>query len=569
MRAGATADVVPRWAQRLTAGRIASGYAILAVTWIVFSDAALAWLSNESVELLWGQALKGTVFVLATAALMWFLLRGYMHALAQSHEQRRLSDRTLTTLLSNLPGMAYRCYVDRDRTLLFASEGARDLIGYDLFSEDGEGEEPVRFAALVDERDRDHVRHRIETAVYQDQPFQITYRIRNAAGDVRWVWEQGRAVNGGDVIEGFITDITEEKRARLALQQSENRYRMLIETAMEGVVVIDRAARILFVNPQMGKLLDYAVSEMVGRPVAQFIDPDLRDDLEQRLERRWRGEAEQYETRFVCKDGSLRWVILTTNPIFDAEGAVTGALGMATDITQRVAAETKLRESEQRYRALADSRKLLLNELDHRVKNNLAGLHALLSMYARSAKSVEDFAEFMRQKLVAMTTVHEMVAAAKWEPIRLRELIRHTSEQFRVPGSQQQTIDLQGPALTVPPRQAGPLIMILHELLTNSRKHGAYSQAGGHITIAWEADSRPDGRRSLTLRWVESGGPAIREPATAGLGLGLVEGFVRHELDGSFAYDLNSQGFRCTIDSVLDKPDPASSSSQPNHRERD
>ncbi|MEX2670785.1 MAG: PAS domain S-box protein [Phycisphaeraceae bacterium] len=336
------------------------------------------------------------------------------------------------------------------------------------------------------------------------------------------------------------------------LRESEERYRMIIETAMEGIVILNCSGEVTFANTQMAHLLNYRPADMLGRHVTEFVDPDVLPHVRAQLERRWQGEAAQYETRYMTQDGRRVWAIVTSQPIVDTHGEVTGALATVTDITQRIAAEEKLRESEQRYRDLADSRKLLLNELDHRVKNNLAGLHALLSMYARSAKTVDDFAEFMRQKLVAMTTVHEMIAAANWEPIRLSDLIRHTSEQFRGPGPEDLTISVDGPTVTIGPRQAGPLIMILHELFTNSRKHGAYSRSGGLIEISWNLREQDKQQRLLVLQWTESGGPEIREPNPAGLGLGLVQGFTQHELNGRFVHEFKPDGFRGTLEGLLE-----------------
>lgn len=556
-----TADVKgSRWV-RLKPAHLTLGYAAVGLTWIVVSDTVLAWMRSEPVEM--GQIVKGSGFVLVTAALLWLVLRRYMQVLLASHTQYRRSQRQLRTLLSNLPGVAYRCRNDEHYTLLFASEGGRALTGYDLAGE-GEGENGApgvsQFHALIDPRDVETIKRQIAEAVEQDRPFQLTYRIRHADGSVRWVWEQGRAVGDASVLEGFITDITDHMQTQRALEKSEKRHRMLIETAMEGVVIIDRSARVQSANPQMANLLGCTVDELTGRRITDFVEPALKDDVNERLERRWRGEAEQYETRYRRKDGSRIWAIVTTNPIFEEDGRVSGALGMVTDITQRVAAEQKLRDSEQRYRALAASRKLLLNELDHRVKNNLAGLHALLSMYARRAESVGGFAEFMRQQLVAMTTVHEMIASANWEPIRLRDVVHHASSQFRLAEADGRTISLEGPTVTIAPRQAGPLIMVLHELFTNCRKHGAYAEATGHVAVAWEVEDSANGRRHLTLRWAEScgadgdGAEAATEPISPGLGLGLVAGFTQHELGGSFTYERDAEGFRCTLTGILDAP---------------
>jgi len=151
------------------------------------------------------------------------------HVLATAIESRRANEalweqqRTLSTLMSNLPGMVYRCRHDREWTMEFASEGAMALTGYapaDLISN-----HTVSYSSLIHPDDQESIWNQVETAVGENRPFQLTYRLRTKAGEEKWVWEQGRGIRAATgeplpVLEGFVIDITEQRRLEQQLQQA-------------------------------------------------------------------------------------------------------------------------------------------------------------------------------------------------------------------------------------------------------------------------------------------------------------------------------------------------------------
>ncbi|MGD2175449.1 MAG: PAS domain S-box protein, partial [Candidatus Brocadiaceae bacterium] len=147
----------------------------------------------------------------------------------RAQEALREQERALATLMRNLPGMAYRCRNDPEWTMEFLSEGCLSLTGHhpSALIENRE----VAYADLIHPEDREEVWHEVQRAVAENRPFRLTYRIRTAEGEERWVWEQGRAVLSEDgecaALEGFITDITERRRAQEQLQESRERYREL------------------------------------------------------------------------------------------------------------------------------------------------------------------------------------------------------------------------------------------------------------------------------------------------------------------------------------------------------
>jgi PAS domain S-box-containing protein len=135
-------------------------------------------------------------------------------------------------------------------------------------------------------------------------------------------------------------------RAVGELRESEARYRRIVETANEGVWVIDAASRTTFVNRRMAAILGYAPEEMMGRPLFDFMDDEGRADAAAKVERRRKGVAEQHDFRFSRRDGSDAWVLIDTTPFFDEQGVYAGALAMVTDVTERRRLEEQFRQSQ-------------------------------------------------------------------------------------------------------------------------------------------------------------------------------------------------------------------------------
>jgi PAS domain S-box-containing protein len=152
-----------------------------------------------------------------------------------------------------------------------------------------------------------------------------------------------------------LRDLTEQKRAEEALQKSEERYRQIVETADEGIWIIDVEGNTTFVNPKMAQMLGYSIQEMLGMPLLAFIEEQGKVLTTRKLERHRRGIQQRHEFKFRRKDGSDLWTLIASTPIFDESGQYTGALEMISDISDRKRAEIALRQSESRFRRIADS----------------------------------------------------------------------------------------------------------------------------------------------------------------------------------------------------------------------
>jgi PAS domain S-box-containing protein len=271
----------------------------------------------------------------------------------RAEEEVKESQRALATLMSNLPGMAYRCRNDPDWTMELVSEGSLELTGYppaDLI-----GNRRRSYGDLIHPEDREEVWECVQAALASlERPtFQINYRIATASGATKWVWEQGRGVFSPEgtflALEGFVADITERKRARDALAQSEERYRAVVEQAAEGIFLFDAATGgVLESNAAFGELLGYTVGELLDMRIYDFVAHD-RENIDSNIQLILdEGGRFVGERRYRRKDGSLADVAVSANLIsYDGREVICAVI---RDVTERVEA---FRMLEERVTALA------------------------------------------------------------------------------------------------------------------------------------------------------------------------------------------------------------------------
>ena len=195
----------------------------------------------------------------------------------RAREQTGESDRRLSALMANLQGIVYRCRNDSAWTMEFISEACLDITGY--APEDLIGNRKVAYSELILPEDREQVRRDVQRAVSQQETFHVSYRIRTADGRIKWIWEQGRGIfderNGLAALEGYISDVTSQRQAEAALQESEEDFRLLVETAPDAIFIQIRM-RFAYVNPSAASLLGASDSAvLVGQPVEDRFPPDL------------------------------------------------------------------------------------------------------------------------------------------------------------------------------------------------------------------------------------------------------------------------------------------------------
>lgn len=181
--------------------------------------------------------------------------------------------------------------------------------------------------------------------------YEAEYRVVYPDGSVHWVLGRGKAIYDdlGTPVRslGVVLDINDRKQAEEAVKLSEEKYRQIVNTACEGIWVLDEQGNSIFVNPQMAEMLGYSVEEMMSQSLFAFMDAEWQVIAASKMESRRQGVTERHDFKFRRKDGEDLWCIISTNPILDEAGQFIGALGMVTDISDRKHAEESIQNINQ------------------------------------------------------------------------------------------------------------------------------------------------------------------------------------------------------------------------------
>jgi two-component sensor histidine kinase/CheY-like chemotaxis protein len=277
---------------------------------------------------------------------------------------------------------------------------------------------------------------------------------------------------------------------------------------------------------------------MIGQPITRIIPPELHGEEKRILAKLQRGERiEHFETVRVAKDGRHLDISLSVSPLHDKSGKVVGASKVARDISERKQADKMQR--------------LLLEELNHRVKNTLASVQAIATQSLLRARNPEAFVSGFTGRIQAMAKAHTLLTQTKMQGAELMELVR---EQVLLGDFNDHRISCSGPLLMLEAQAALHLALVLHELATNARKYGALSVPNGCLTVSWQV--RTNGGRRLLLLWTESGGPEVRAPNAHGFGSTLIEQTLRgHGGEASIHY--GADGVTCEITLPLPQEHPS------------
>ncbi|MGA2403909.1 MAG: PAS domain S-box protein [Syntrophobacteraceae bacterium] len=324
---------------------IALIYAAVGALWIIFSDPALDLFFGQSRAAHIVQTLKGWFFVCASALLVYLLVSRTIASMKKCEKALMENQRTLSALFENLPGMLYRCGGDAECLLDFVSPGAVALTGYSI----SELSHKRKLGDLVLLEDREMVRSKTEEAFANRRPFKLIYRIRTADGGIKWVWELGLGVYSqkGELIatEGFLVDVTGQKRIEEALKRSDEVYKALAEGTSDAIFMVDGNRNIVSVNHAFLDLFGFSSEEIIGQSV-RIVHPsdDSFTDFGKLASSVMEQGPIRVEWRLKKKDGTVFPVEGTFSVIDGPEGAIRGHVGIIRDITERKKADRELRE---------------------------------------------------------------------------------------------------------------------------------------------------------------------------------------------------------------------------------
>ncbi|QHI69603.1 PAS domain S-box protein [Tichowtungia aerotolerans] len=263
-----------------------------------------------------------------------------------AEQELTLSRNRFSTLLSNLPGMAYLCENDKNWTMRFISDGATKITGYT--AEDLINNKTISYKELIHPEDRNMVSNQIQASLNDHRHFEIEYRIITREGEERWLWERGigrRNEKNSMLVEGFISDITHRKEVQNAMKESEARFRGIYDSMATGVAQVSLDFYIETANQAYCEMLGYTEKELKGKHLSEITAPEV---LEKNLELQKQlvdGKIEHFrmEKTFIHKTGEPVYGLLDAVLIRKPDGSPSYCLGNVVNITDRKKAESELR----------------------------------------------------------------------------------------------------------------------------------------------------------------------------------------------------------------------------------
>lgn len=443
-----------------------------------------------------------------------------------------------------------------EESLRLATESA-GMASWELDLETLEGEwSPNRFDLLGMERrpdsrgsfdewierihpeDREMARAAAQRCLRTGRPYTIEYRVCRADNrEERWLQSHGSRIDYEDKrpsrFVGVSFDITDRKRAEDELRESEARFRTIFEQANDFLVTTTLDQVITSVNPAVVAALGYAEDEIVGAKIGDFMDSDQLAVAMAAFEHKLReGGTTRLSVTVRARDGRpLIWEI-NSRLTADAEGNPTGLHAIGRDVTEAKRAEAHLR--------------LLVDELNHRVKNTLAIVQGIAQQSFKGTVDPATARRAFEGRLAALSEAHNLLTREHWGAVSMKQIIGDAV----APHGDAARFTIEGPDLPILPKTAISLALAVHELSTNAVKHGALSQPEGQVAIRWTCVER-DGRTRLALIWEERGGPKVTAPTRRGFGTRMIERGLAAELGGAVTIDFRPEGLVCTVDAPL------------------
>jgi PAS domain S-box-containing protein len=321
-----------------------------------------------------------------------------------------------------------------------------------------------------------------------------------------------------------------DKVARARLHRTTALFEAVINMTPDLVFVKDLESKALLRNP--AALFGKTWEEVEGRKEMEWHrDPQEAEQVvandRKVIEA---GTSMQFVEQFTTLQG-MRTLLSTKSPLFDEDGKIVGTIGVSTDITER---ENRARQFE-----------FIMRELSHRTKNLLMMIQAVARQSIRQSSSLEDFEREFNDRLASLARLHDLLIQEEWRGASLRAI---TQTQVGPFGGNRIKID--GPEILLRPDIAQVISMVFHELATNASKYGALSNGSGDVRILW--DFVGDRRNRLSLRWEETGGPAVVLPQRRGFGSVVLERMALQIPDASASLKFRTTGVVWYLEAPLE-----------------
>lgn len=413
------------------------------------------------------------------------------------------------------------------------------------FLADTESPDPNWFDRYIHADDQPQVWAAIQEAIRTKSVFELEHRVVRADGTLGWTLSRSIPLfdDAGEIVEWFgaARDVTARREAEEALRKSEEQCRAYLENSFD--VVYRMSPDWCEMRHLTGKDFIADTIEPSRGWLAKYIHPDDQPRVMDAINEAIRTKTPfELEHRVLQVDGTLGWTHSRAIPLCDADGEIVEWFGTASDVTDR--------------RRHEEHQKLLINELNHRVKNTLATVQSIALQTLRNSADAEQSREQITARLIALSKAHDILTRTGWEGAQLRQIvIEATAAHDSQTGSR---FDIAGPDVWISAKSALALAMAIHELCTNAVKYGALSNEQGRVTIEWSIVDVEGAARQLRMHWIEAGGPPVAPPDRRGFGSRLIERGLGQDLGGEVRVEFAPTGVTCTIRAPLAvRPAPA------------
>jgi two-component system CheB/CheR fusion protein len=311
------------------------------------------------------------------------------------------------------------------------------------------------------------------------------------------------------------------------LDRRNSDLRNLFESTQVATIFLDPYLIIRSFTPAIATIYNLIPSDL-GRPLTDISGrlryTRLREDCECVLQ-----TLAPLERRVARHDDAAHY-LMRILPYRSPDSTVDGTIITFVDVTSIVRAEQHQR--------------LLVDELNHRVKNMLTVVISMASHTLRRATALEDFETTFMGRIQALTAAYSLLTSEAWQTVSLRSLLQEEFRPFMAPGME--NIRFDGPAILLQPRAALALGMAVHELTTNAVKYGALSVPEGVVTVQWYSEAGQGGN-DLVLDWVESGGPPVTAPSRRGFGTTLIERGLKQDMSAQVELEFPVDGVHARV----------------------
>ncbi|MDX1639262.1 MAG: PAS domain S-box protein [Balneolaceae bacterium] len=364
--------------------------------------------------------------------------------------------------------------------LIYVNDAFVDIFGYDTKGE-ALAASPEQYYA--NEEKREELINKLERDGHIKNE---EVRFRRKDGSEFWGLENSILVktDGQLFIDGVVNDITDIKQVEEKLRQSEERYREIIENIEDGYFETDLAGNFTFFNESLTEILGYSADEMMGMNNREYMDEENAKEVFSAFNRVYEtGISEKgFQWEVMTKEGERRVVEASISLIKTSDGERVGFRGIVRDITDRMRREEQIKAS-------LKEKVVLLGEIHHRVKNNLAVVSGLLYMQAENTddESARTLLQQSQNRIHSMAMIHEMLyenrSFSRIDPDQyIRRLINYIAENLDT-GQKDITTEVETGKIQLDMNSAIPCALIINELLTNAYKYAFEGREKGKITV--------------------------------------------------------------------------------------